>query len=54
LEKVIVRTGRKVLTKVDNNNLLIVGYQQGIIEQQFMPHPIYVVNIIVLNNLLYY
>jgi hypothetical protein len=45
LEEVAVRTGHKVLMKVGNNSLLIVGDPKGILDQQLMPHPIHLLNI---------
>ncbi len=41
LEEVTVRAGNKVLVKVDNNSVLIVGDPQGILSQQLRPHAIH-------------
>jgi hypothetical protein len=46
LEEVATRTGHEVLLEVDNNISLIVGGSQGILNQQFRPHSIYLLNII--------
>jgi hypothetical protein len=46
LEEVAVRTGRKVLAEVDNNILLIVRNQKGILDQQLSPRRIHLLNYI--------
>jgi uncharacterized membrane-anchored protein len=41
LLEVAVRTGLKVLMKVDYKSVMIVGDPQGILGQQLRTHPIY-------------
>ncbi len=45
-EEVIMRTGSKVLVDIGDTTALIVGDLQGILGQQFRPHPVHVLNII--------
>jgi hypothetical protein len=47
LEGVIVHAGHEVLMEVDDNIVLIVGDQQGILDQQLRPHIIHLLNIII-------
>jgi hypothetical protein len=46
LREVAPCTGHKVLMEVDNNILLIVGDQSGILDNLLGLHPIYLLNII--------
>jgi hypothetical protein len=48
LEEVVVHACRKVLNEVCNNSALIVSDPKGISAQQLRPHPIHLLNIIVL------
>ncbi len=49
LEEVAVRAGHKVLMGVDDMISLIVGDPQGILDEQPRPHPIYLIDIVVLS-----
>ncbi len=42
-----MRTGYEVLMEVDDNILMIAGKLWGILYQQFRPHPLYLLNIII-------
>ncbi len=42
-----MRAGHKVLMEVDNNILQIVGNRQEILDQQLLPRPIELLNIII-------
>ncbi len=46
MEEVAICSGRKVLTEVENNILLIVGDPQGILEQQLRPRTIHLLQFI--------
>jgi hypothetical protein len=48
LEEVAVSDDHKVLMEVYNNNELIVGNAKWILDQQLMPHPIHLFNIIII------
>ncbi len=51
LEEVAMRAYLKFLLNVYDNILMIIGDPQGILNEQLMPHPINLLNII--TNLLY-
>ncbi len=42
-----MHAGHEVLMEVDDNIVLIVGDQQGILDQQLRPHIIHLLNIII-------
>jgi hypothetical protein len=45
MEEVAMSAGREVSMKDDDNILLIVDDPQEILDQQFRPHPIHLLNI---------
>ncbi len=47
LEEVAVCAGHEIFVTVDDNNSLSVGDPRGILDQQFMPRPICLLNIVV-------
>jgi hypothetical protein len=50
LEEVTMPAGRTVSVEVDDNILQIVGDPQGILDKQLRPHPIHLLNIIIVLN----
>jgi len=54
LEDVTVHGGHKVLMKVDNNTLQIVGDTQEILDKQISPQPTHLLDIIVYLIAYYY
>ncbi len=46
--EVVVHSGHEVLIEIDNYISLIVGDPLGILDQQLRPHPIHLLNIIII------
>jgi hypothetical protein len=53
LVEVAVHAGHKVLIKVDDTCVLIVGHPQGILGQELVLYPIHLLNIIVIALIIY-
>jgi hypothetical protein len=50
MEEVTARARQQVMMEVDNNIALIAGNLQWILSQQLKPHPMYLLNIGIVNT----